>query len=524
MLSRVALALAVLASALSAGCAQAPQVRRDVVIGLVGEPLTALGEDPSARIVRGAITESLVRRDRDGAFVPRLAVAVPTLANGGLRVEEDARTLVVQLTATFEIRGDARWQDGVPVSAADVLLAHAEDRAAPPGTERRWMADRIERIEALGARLVRVVYRAGERWEQYALGPHVLPAHLLAGATADARAAYAHEPMHAGPFAIAAWVRGFGVTLAAFRDYVGGAPRLGRIEIRFFRDPGSLADALLRGDVDVVPSPSFDLDMIATLERLTDRERLLAQYTPAMSVEMLRIGRRGVLADASVRRAMLLALDRGGVVDALFGGRALVPRSYLTAPQPAAREVLPAARLDREGASALLASAGFSRGALGVLERGPERMAMTLLAGGSPARIEAGQRLVGDLSVIGVAVTLVEQAPEAVEAAVAAGDFDLALLPEAGDDPQRASERYRGWVDPWFDLLLSAAARSPEGDRAAAYTELQRLWAEALPGIPIYQTLRVDVAPRALNGVQPVPHGDPLTWNIADWSFAPEVN
>ena len=45
-----------------------------------------------------------------------------------------------------------------------------------------------------------------------------------------------------------------------------------------------------------------------------------------------------------------------------------------------------------------------------------------------------------------------------------------------------------------------------------------------LPGIPLYQELRVDVAPRALEGVQPSPNDDPLTWNAFQWRFAANVN
>ncbi len=496
------------------------------MLGLVGEPASAMSEDAGGRIIRAAVTETLVRRDREGAFVPRLAVAVPTFANGGLRLEHDAGGAVERLVATFTLRNDVRWQDGTPITAADVRFAHEQDRAAPPGTERRWMAERVERVEEVGLRSARVVYRAGERWDLYALAPHVLPAHVLAGATAERRVAYERAPMHAGPFAVAAWVRGFGVTLSGFKEYVGGPPGLGRIEVRFYRDALALADALLRGDVDVVPSPAFDVDMIAMLERLADRKRLLAQYTPAMSVEMLHVGGRGVVADPSVRKALLLALDRTGLADALFGGRVRVPRSYLVAPNPVARDALPPARADRAAAAALLASAGFARGTLGVLQRGSDRMSISLqVGGGSRARIEAGRRLVGDFAVLGIAVTLVERTLDDVEAAVATGEFDLALLPERGDDAQRASERYRGRVDAWFDLLQQAASRAPtDADRATAYAELQRLWAASLVGIPVYQDLRVDVAPRALAGIQPVAHGDPLTWNIGEWVFSQGVN
>src|SRR5439155_1694046 len=79
-------------------------------------------------------------------------------------------------------------------------------------------------------------YRAGERWADYPLAARVLPRHVLAAADAGARAKFAREPVHAGPFAVAAWIPGFGVTLSAFKDHVLGPPALGRIEIRFLSD------------------------------------------------------------------------------------------------------------------------------------------------------------------------------------------------------------------------------------------------------------------------------------------------
>ena len=74
-------------------------------------------------------------------------------------------------------------------------------------------------------------------------------------------------------------------------------------------------------------------------------------------------------------------------------------------------------------------------------------------------------------------------------------------------------------------MLLAAAAAAPDPvDKRALYAELQQVWAEELPGLPLYQELRVDVAPRALERVHPSPNQDPLTWNAAEWRFAPNVN
>jgi peptide/nickel transport system substrate-binding protein len=501
--------------------------RRDVVLGIAGEPRAIVSDEPSAQVLLAAVTESLVRRDPDGAFVARLAEEVPTIANGGARVVTDAAAPTGRLVATFELRDNARWQDGEPITADDVRFAFDDDRAAPLSTARRWMADRVERVDRVDDRTVRFTYRAGERWDLYPLVARVLPRHVLANAAPEKRARYEREPMHAGPFAVAAWIPGFGMTLSAFPRYVTGAPALGRIEVRFYGDRGAVVDALRRGEVDVAGAPAVEADLARTLDRFADGPRLQALYKPANAIDMLRFGTSGtVFTDLRVRRAVELALDRRALVEAIFAGRARVPRSYLVAPLSAATEPLESPRVDRDGARALLAAAGFRTGRLGILERGAERMTVTLqVATGSQARVEAGRRLSGDLATVGIAATVLERSPADVLEAVARGEFDLALVPERTDDPQRASDRYRGLAGPWFDVMLAAAAAAPGPvDKRALYAELQRLWAEALPGIPLYQELRVDVAPRVLEGVQPSPNGDPLTWNAAVWRFAPNVN
>jgi peptide/nickel transport system substrate-binding protein len=501
--------------------------RRDVVLGIAGEPRAILSDEPSAQVLQSAVTESLVRRDPDGGFVARLAAEVPTIANGGARIVTDAATPNGRLIATFALRSDAVWQDGEPITADDVRLAFDDDRAAPPATARRWMADRVERVERVDDRTIRFTYRAGERWELYPLVARVLPAHLLASASPERRAQYLREPMHAGPFAVAAWIPGFGMTLSAFPRYVGGAPALGRIEVRFYPDRGAVVDALRRGDVDVAGAPAVEADLARTLDRFADGPRLQALYKAANAIEMLRFGTKGtVFTDLRLRRAALLAVDRRALVETVFAGRARVPRSYLVAPLWAATEPLDPPQLDRDAARTLLAAAGFRAGPLGILERGAERMTVTLqVATGSQARIDAGRRLSGDLATVGIAATVLERTPADVVDAVTRGEFDLALMSERTDDPQLASDRYRGLAGPWFDLWLDAAAAAPErADKRTLYAELQRLWAESLPGVPLYQVLLVDVVPRNLVGIEPSPNGDPLTWNARDWRFTAGAN
>src|SRR5438093_355682 len=415
---RGAISVALVVVALLSGCTTAPPTRRDVVVGLVGEPRTVFDDDPSARFIASAVTETLVRRDAHDELIPRLAESVPTLENGGLRVVTDAAgARNGRLEAPFRLR-DAKWQDGEAISATDVWFAWQQDKSGTPGTLARWTADRISDVQVLTAREVRVLYRDGERWDDYALGPHVMPSHRLAQATAAQRAAYAREPVHAGAFAIAAWLPG-SVTLSAYQNYVLGAPKLGRLEIHFFATRAAALQALLRGDIDVAPWPVLEADLAKTLDRFADGSRLLAQYVPTEAGALLRFGSDpGRFGDPLVRKAIELAIDRQSIVDDVFVGRARVPRTYLVPPQWAADEDLPIVRPDRDRARAMLA-----------------------------------------------------QAPDRLE-------------------------------------------------KRAIYAEMERIWTSALPALPLYQELRVDVAPQGLAGIQPTPSGSALSWNVYEWSFS----
>ena len=502
-------------------CAPARPVRRDVVIGMVGEPASVFADDPNARVIAAAVTEELVRRDAHDELVPRLAVRVPTLENGGLAiVTDDPAAPDGRLIATFELRPDLVWQDGVTLTAADVRFAWESDRTAPLGSDVRWIAERVERVEVVTDRVVRLVYRANERWDGYALAARVLPEHLLANATPAQRALYAREPVHAGPFAVAAWLPGIGVTLSAFAHYALGAPALGRLEIRFFTDRSTLLDALRRGDVDVVPSPGLEADLAGTLDKFADGATLQTFYKQAESVVVLRYGPR--FADPALREAVELTVDRHKLSVALFEGRVLVPRTYLVAPGWAASDAGELSSVNRDQARALLLAAGYTRGSFGILEHASDRLAVSILvARGSVARTDAARLVAGDLAAIGIAAEVREEAPDAAAAAIAGGAFDLAIDAEDASDPQRATDRYRGVAGPWFDALAGAAAAA--GDRAEKrllYAELELVWDAARPALPLYQELRVNVAPQALAGVDPTSDGAPLTWNVREWRFA----
>ncbi|HMF27348.1 MAG TPA: ABC transporter substrate-binding protein, partial [Candidatus Cybelea sp.] len=58
----------------------------------------------------------LIENDDRGEAVPEIAREVPTRANGG--VSADLRTI------TYRIRRGVRWQDGAPLTGADVVFSY----------------------------------------------------------------------------------------------------------------------------------------------------------------------------------------------------------------------------------------------------------------------------------------------------------------------------------------------------------------------------------------------------------------
>lgn len=487
--------------------------RTELVIGIVGDPASLI-DDPAAAAVAALVYEPLVRRTDTEELEPRLAEAVPSLDNGDAVLAEDAGG--TRLVATFRIREGARWHDGARVAAEDIRFAFERDMVAPAGSPIRLTAERIERVDVVDERTARVTYRAGERWDHYALGPRALPRHLLGGTGSSQD--YASRPIHAGPYLISARERGT-IELVPFADHAIDRPEIDRILVRTFVDRTALLAAIGRGAVDVAPFPALDADLARTLDRTADGTTLQVLYRPAQAVAMLRLG--PPFSEPAVRQAIGAAIDRARISRSVFSGRVRAPESYLVPPLWAAAEAAGRGP-DAVEAAARLAGAGWRRGAFGTLQRdGVQLAGAILIPRGAPALEDVAYSVAADLAALGMAIAVAELDAAEIGRRVASGEIELALLPETADDPLTATERYRGLVSPWYDLIADAARAAPgRAEQRSLYGELQRLWSEASPAVPLYQMLKVDVVPARLEGVRPAAHHAPITWNAGEWRMA----
>jgi peptide/nickel transport system substrate-binding protein len=509
-----------------------------------------------AHTVLGALTEGLVVENEAGELEPRLATRVPSLENGDAVIARTADGRGA-LTVRFELREGARWHDGAPVRPADLRfgwLLHG-NRDAPIAY--RGVSSLIQDVRAIDEHIVEVVYRSGERDPQYALccNGFVLPeAHLRDVPIAKLReSAFARAPVYAGPYLMSEHSRA-SITLERSPHYLVEPPKLRRVMFVYAPDPDVALSDLTARRVDVATAGLFGADRAAELQTI-ERRGIRVVYTPSLALEHLDFNLRDptdlakphpILSDRAVRAAIAAAIDRGAIAREASAGRLSSASSYLVPPSWAAARAseVTSYPYDRAAAERALEQAGWRRAEDGVRAKDGTRMRLRLVvASGNRVRDRASLKVVDDLGRVGIEVALDPIPTSRLTAGppsgpLASGSFDLALYSWVGNrDPAGwslayhraqvptatngyAGQNYPGWIDDRFSALAEEAGNSLEREtRRGRYLEMQRIWTEALPALPLYQRVQVDVADARVLEIRPLPTRQPLTWNIARWSL-----
>lgn len=168
----------------------APVVYREGVVGAPTSITPVTARTRSERTLVGLIFSGLVKLGPGGTLEPDLAASWRTDKSGQ--------------TWTVSIRPDATWQDGVPVTAADVVYTvnALKDPSASGGVAASWAEVSVTAIDDHTVQLDLASPIGGFL---AALTQPLLPSHLLANVPlADlATSAFATNPVGSGPYALA---------------------------------------------------------------------------------------------------------------------------------------------------------------------------------------------------------------------------------------------------------------------------------------------------------------------------------
>ncbi|MBV9529525.1 MAG: ABC transporter substrate-binding protein, partial [Bradyrhizobium sp.] len=257
--------------------------------------------------IRGYVIETLMTRGDDEPFTlyGLLAKTVET---------DDARDYV-----TFHIDKRARFSDGHPVTADDVLFSWALLRDHGRPNHRQYYA-KVAKAEALDPLTVRFdLTGANDRELPLILGlMPILPRH--ATDVANFEETTMSGPIGSGPYRVTEVRPGAAVTLSRNPDYWGrdlpvnrGLYNFDEIRIDFYRDANAQFEAFRRGlyDFRVETEPlrwhdGYDFPAVRTGQVIRD---IVKSGLPEPSEFLVFNTRRPVFADVRVRKALTLLFD-----------------------------------------------------------------------------------------------------------------------------------------------------------------------------------------------------------------------
>ncbi len=249
------------------------------------------------------IYTTLIQNSTDGLELQ------PSLAEAW-ELSEDSRVF------TFRLRDDAKFCDGSPITSEDVKFSF--ERAMEPDSRVTWQFPAAPTIETPDAQTVRITLNR----------PNVaFVSYLTLWGSSILSKAYAERvgveemgqnPLGSGPFCLARWNKGQSVVLSRNPHYWDAErPYLDEVELRVIADENAAMLQLRAGQIDVALSvPHNQYQALSGVPGIdVKRTNLWASASFVPNVRAM-----PAFQDVRVRQAMLAALDREAMVDAILFG------------------------------------------------------------------------------------------------------------------------------------------------------------------------------------------------------------
>lgn len=240
----------------------------------------------------------------------------------------------------FNLRPEARWHDGVPITADDVIfsLEILKTKGAPLY---RFYYASIVSAEKLGPRRVKFTFAESLNRELPLIAGQlpVLPKHYWENR--DFERSTLEPPLLSGPYKVARFEPGRYVVLERVEDYWGkdlavnvGMNNFDRIRYDYFRDDTVIRQALKAGVIDFhlenqAKAWAADYDVPAVARGWLVKEELPHDRPTGMQAFVYNT-RRPLFADPKVREALAYAFDFEWTNRTLFFGQYARTASYFS--------------------------------------------------------------------------------------------------------------------------------------------------------------------------------------------------
>ncbi len=422
---------------------------------------------------------------------------------------------VAPLRWKVRLKQGLQFSDGSPVRASDVAFTYNSVLDPETGSpNRQAFVERFAKVEAVG-----------ELELQFTLIESLgtLFSDLDFGILSEA-AARADRPsvVGAGAFMIESQ-RSETVMLRRNpfygRDQVllGPPAQIERIEVKTVRDENARNLMLVGGSADF----SQNETRVDLVDFIAKRERIEVQSGPSAILTYLMMNNDDpILRDLRVRRAIALSIDRERIIEAKFGGRAVLASGLLPPFHWAYNGEVERYQPDLEQARALLDEAGYPD------PDGPggqPRMRLSYKTSSNQFRLAVARVLAAQLGEVGIAVDVHSFEFGTFFADVKAGNYQLASMQTSAitepdyyyayfnssniptEESPHSHNRWRYRNERVDALTFAARHAMKRSERATMYHEVQEILAHDLPIIPLWHEDNIAVMNRSVKGYELLP-------------------
>jgi peptide/nickel transport system substrate-binding protein len=282
------------------------------------------------------------------------------------------------METTWRIREGARWHDGTPFTADDLLFTTrvGRDREVPIFADLGYAY--LDDVVAVDERTVTA------RWARPFIDADTLftrdfalpmPRHLLEDAYAADRSGFtqlaywSREFVGSGPYRVRDWQPEEYLLLQANEGYVLGRPHVDEILIKFVSDVNALIANVLAGEIELTLGRGMSLEQAMTVRN--DWHDGLAEFriSGGLIVYPQFINPSpAIVGDVEFRRALVHAIDRPAMAESLVGGLTSAAHVFLSPDYPGYDQVesgIVKYEYDPGRAQRMLEGLGLARGADG---------------------------------------------------------------------------------------------------------------------------------------------------------------
>lgn len=504
------------------------------------------------------VDRPLAEIDADWHWVCDLCTKLPSLENGMAKIFDDKGTK--KLKVDWEIKPGMKWGDGKPVTGHDFALAW-EIGGSPNVTV--GSKDTYERIEAVNVdpknpAKFSIIFKE-PRYDFYQMSINPIPAHIEGPIWAKTKAqsgayekltAYTTNPtnpgLYNGPFIVTELKLGSHVVVKK-NPFFGGKPAsIEKIIVKLIPNTQTIEAALLSGEVDMVGEVGVTFDQAIEFDKRmakdqANKNKFKVEFRDGLIYEHIDLNLRNpILADLNVRKALLYSLDKEKLTQALFSGKQAPAISNFHPLDPYYTTDVVKYPYDLKKAGELLDKAGWKVGSGGFRYKDGKKMELNIMTtAGNKTRELVEQYLQSEYKKIGIELTIKNEPArvffgETVHKA-AYPAMAMYAWTSSPDSPPRstlhskeipskdnawAGQNSGGWANKRVDDILENVFKEFDFDkRKAMMAELQKIYTDEVPVLPLYLRADIVIVPTNLTGFQITGHQFYSTYNVENWSL-----